>query len=521
MILSEEQLEIATSMEPVIAAFASAGSGKTATLVERVDFLLDQGVKPDQIVIITFTRKAAGEISDRIGNREILCGTFHSVCLQWIKDHSELCGFPYGISGVLGEAELSQCVAMTGREFDGRHAAETGAIGFDQIISIAVRLITEHGSSVLPDQCHLIVDEAQDSSADQWALVDAVIGSGRAATTMIVGDFRQSIYEWRSACPQLGMDFCSRDGVKQFYLADNYRSSAEIVDVANRLIACGGFTEPMRSMSDEPGSVRFIRSPYVPSSISEEIARLEGDLVPLEEIAVLCRYNESADRLAAQLRAEGFDVCRPKPPNNEAISRLCAWANAHANPFNLLSWSAMTNHVLSVSDRRSVVLAAAKRGTTLTEEAMRVLEPEIAERLAEFAMKDPPRQIQEEFMEKAWLAFGGSHEEYAAIIQPLAGMEFSELPEELSLTARTTDGEQGGVNVLTMHSCKGLEYDSVLITDCHQSSMPGRKKGRKKEEERRLLYVATTRAQRTLAYLIPEGEEWSEFIADEHGKPIA
>lgn len=520
--LSELQERIATTEAAIAAVFAGAGAGKTAVLVRRVQWLLDSGVPPENILVFTFTRKAAAEIKERIGNAAVTCDTFHAVCLNWLRENSSLAGFPYGLNGVLGEAEIKQCKEITGREFDSRHMADNQAASFDQLIELGAKILQENPGAVLPVGCHVIVDEAQDNSAQQWEITESIAAADECETLLVVGDFRQAIYEWRNASPETGMKFCSRGGIKQFYMSMNYRSGPEIIDISNRIIACGGFNEPMESADPNKEShVEFIETLDLHDTLTSRIYDLGEELVPYNDIAVLCRYNQDADAIAANLELENIPVCRPKPIDNEALSRFSSWASWQANRYNKLSWAAMVGKDIPATGKRSIITNAS-RGISDLWMATRdwLKENDSTGKMEKWSaiMKAPLKdRLEEKDGKAAWLGLGGSEHQWNDGIRNCVGLPFEEIPLSLFIDARQKP-ESSGVNVLTGHSAKGLQWDTVFVVGVEQRKTPGMKRGRKKEEERRLLYVQTTRAKRRLAYIITRGEEWSEFLVDEHGR---
>ena len=212
--LDETQETIARSDKRIFTVLAGPGAGKTRIVCERARWLVeDCGVEPRNVVIFTFTKKAASEIQERLKEVDgIIAGTFHSILLQWIKSASpESSGMPYGIKGLATESELRECEKVTGRPFDRRMAAETQTIGFDQIMEIGFDVISKDQS--LTQDTHFIVDESQDNSEEQWEVVNAIASSAGTASLMVVGDFRQSIYEWRGATPEMGKAFAGKHKV--------------------------------------------------------------------------------------------------------------------------------------------------------------------------------------------------------------------------------------------------------------------------------------------------------------------
>jgi superfamily I DNA/RNA helicase len=130
------------------------------------------------------------------------------------------------------------------------------------------------------------------------------------------------------------------------------------------------------------------------------------------------------------------------------------------------------------------------------------------------------KTVPEEKSLKAWLHCGGTKEEWASIIKPLVGEKLDEVSEMLQVQCKSPEIKRVGVAVTTAHAAKGLEWPHVFVVGANQQQMPGAKKGWRRNEELRLLYVEITRAIESLHIVIDETSQWSEFLCDEHGRTI-
>ena len=294
--LNEQQLAAVTSPGGPALVIAGAGSGKTRTLTYRVAWLLEQGVKPWSILLLTFTNKAAREMTGRVAELlgpdadGIWGGTFHSIGNRILRRHAELIGFRAGFSildredqtdllkSVAAEAgaplrdkrfpkpevlaELFSLSANTGEPlqqvvherfgyFEGisdtiesvragyeRRKVSANAMDFDDLLIRTNRLLRDH-----PDVAghyraqfrHVLVDEYQDTNAVQAELVD-LLGSEHG-NIMVVGDDAQSIYSWRGANFENILNFPKRHpDTRTYRIETNYRSVPGILDVANAAI---------------------------------------------------------------------------------------------------------------------------------------------------------------------------------------------------------------------------------------------------------------------------------------------
>lgn len=508
MILDEVQEAIAHSTEKVFSVFAGAGSGKTRVVCERARWLHENGCDPTDIVILTFTKKAAEEIKERLDDCEgIIAGTFHSVLLQWIKQNPEkLEGFDYGIECVATQEEVEACEKVAGKPFSRRVAAEFQCVSFDMILELGAELL--RNMPELMNGAHFIVDEAQDNSAEQWEIVNIIAEHPEIESLMVVGDFRQSIYEWRGAKPESGQEFCGKH--KTYYMSKNYRSGKAIVDHSNRVIGAGGFNEPMVPCSGLDGKVIFAEAQDALQYLCVRVGEVIADGVDPEDIAVLCRYNTRADDVARYLRQEHIPAYRKNPTWETVLSRVCAWANLMANPHNSMAWSVAVGGRFNPAEKRLLISESESTGTNFID-LMLVKSIEgvpFTRRLEKF---DP------DTLRDLWIYCGGTGGEMMEYLATnFSGIDCKEFSERMTMDDRSFG--TSGVAVGTIHSFKGLEYDTVFFMNCSQLVMPGGKKGRKKEEERRLAFVAQTRAISQLIYINSVGHEWSEFVCDEHGR---
>ncbi len=295
--LNEQQLAAVTAPPGPALVVAGAGTGKTRTLTYRVAHLIQQGTRPWNILLLTFTNKAAREMLDRVAAlstadaQRVWGGTFHSVGNRLLQRHAELVGYKPGFS-ILDSDESQSLLKLVLREGDfntkapgfpkpavianvfsmaantGRSIAETieqtypyfldhtqalrrihaeyarrkraaNAMDFDDLLIRSVDLLREHPDIVesYHDQFHaILVDEYQDTNAVQSQFVDLLAEGHR--NLMVVGDDAQSIYSWRGADVRNILDFQRRyPDAKLYRIETNYRSLPPILHLANAAIS--------------------------------------------------------------------------------------------------------------------------------------------------------------------------------------------------------------------------------------------------------------------------------------------
>ena len=295
--LNEQQYAAVTAVPGPALVIAGAGSGKTRTLTYRVAYLIEQGVPPDRILLLTFTNKAAKEMMRRVADllgaelQNLWGGTFHSVGARVLRRHADRLGFRPDFSILdredanallktcLAEAEidvkdtrfpkadvlgnifslgtntnrsvaevvadaypyftqLTPAIADLGRSYTARKRT-ANVMDFDDLLALWLQLLREH-----PDLCEqyqrkfqfLLVDEYQDTNKLQSDLIDLL--AARHKNVMVVGDDSQSIYAWRGAHFKNILQFPQRyPGAHTYKIEVNYRSTPEILAVANAAIA--------------------------------------------------------------------------------------------------------------------------------------------------------------------------------------------------------------------------------------------------------------------------------------------
>lgn len=529
MNLTPAQREAIESDHPDIAVIAGPGSGKTEVLTQRATRLINAGASPRDMVLITFTNAAAREIEARLRKGFFeeqpvpfsYAGTLHGFMLAMLKLHGRLIGLPQNITMLnedeahdlliaLAEAQGVKCSQADLQEaltispefylFDKperlskpqcvaaayyRQQLEAGVMDFDGLLRFGICLL-KRSQPTIP---YLFWDEVQDGGAEDWNILAWL--KQQCGNCFVVGDPDQSIYGFRGARPDLFLNYLRDPQRKKIMLEANFRSLPEICRAANALIRHNGspkqtISYPKVSTSDNPeGDVErwtgFPDSGELMALVKE--IRTQPDP---NECAVLVRTNALAERIAKALQAFSIPVA-----TKEVVDKPPDWGRARAyialleHPFNdlLAYWwvvreqgkkAADAAKLMGLKSRRPICeyLATVPRNATVCD---------LPTHLG--AIRIGPEAI-------------AAVQKAIETLRPdasLAELSFALADEELH---RKEVG--AGVTVTTIHSAKGREWDCVYLPAFEQGIIPSLSKNATIEEERRLAFVAFTRARRLL-----------------------
>lgn len=282
MNLSRTQQKIVDANEPHIVVCASAASGKSAVLVARIQRLIDEGVEPKKIVALTFTNAAAENIYDRLTNAQgIFVGTIHSYVNFLL-----MCG-GVDTSDILENEE------------------------FDRLF----KRISDHRECI-QEVDYLLLDEAQDSTEEQFeVLLDYV----NPKNWFLVGDWRQSIYAFLNARPDILIDLSKREDVKLYELGENYRNGRKILDYAKGIIRLAGLGYRDESIAMREVDGRVIERDYNPEKIAETIKSYGN----YGEWFILTRKNDDIDVMARALTKYGipYDTFKRSQLNTKELNQ--------------------------------------------------------------------------------------------------------------------------------------------------------------------------------------------------------
>ena len=618
--LNEEQKKAVLCTEGPVLIVAGAGSGKTRVLTSRIAYLIDQGVPPERILALTFTKKAAGEMKDRIAlmvgerqARRIWMGTFHSVFIRFLREFASLIEFPAdftiydttdSVSAVktcLKQLNLDDKVYkpkevlsriskakndlvtptpyMNGaggfRQEDGLHkkpdiyrvyaaycklCKQSGVMDFDDILlylNILLKNSPEALRSIAGRFSHIMVDEYQDTNLAQYVILKKLAGSHR--NLCVVGDDSQSIYGFRGAQIQNILSF-QKDfpGARIFRLERNYRSTQTIVNAANTLIARneGRIPKNCVSMGEQGEKIRLVRS-YTEQEEAMQVAsailsRIRSDGAEYEDFAVLYRTNAQSRALEEQLRRRNIPYMIYSGNSffeRAEVKDMMAYFKLAVNPRDDESFKRIVNKpARGIGDTSIGALALAARAegislfqaaalpdletyglrgaaiqkirafcTLILQTAQRIKEAsayDLAISLAQdsglylFYKADNSVEGQSRFANVQELL--DSVKAYEEEVQADAESEepvhvtLADYLENVSLLSNvdvSEDETRNKVALMTVHTAKGLEFPYVFVTGLEENLFPAggwMLTPKDLEEERRLLYVAITRAKRAV-----------------------
>jgi DNA helicase-2/ATP-dependent DNA helicase PcrA len=511
--LNPEQRRAAEAVRGPVCILAGAGSGKTTTITRRIAWQVASGaLRSDEILAVTFTDKAATEMRTRLcrlGVDGVEARTFHSAALaQLRRAKGEAPGrilaskalllrqigntlpppFRFRPAGDLAtEVEWAKnrrltpqtyrnrlntheppipvdLMATVFREYERRKAA-SGLIDFEDLLELAIRLYEEDEwalAALRERYAAFTVDEYQDVNLLQQTLLELWLGP--RDDLCAVGDDYQSIYGFTGASPEWLLGLAARfPQATVVRLEDNYRSSPQVLSLANRLVPkLGGAEKRLRTTrpdGPEP-ELRAFSSPGDEGAfVLERVRALRAGGVPYEEMAVLMRLNA---------RSVDFE-------------ELFADADIPFQGAALLSRDGARQLLKGLRGAGFGSLAQEVRRVAGQQGLVEPLPDGLGEReLVRQADLARLCKLAEEYDD-------GSHtvEQWVEWLR-----------------ARFDHGAQGGVHLLTLHRAKGLEFDAVFLPRVEEKELPCKPALRSSEqlaEERRLLYVGITRARKYLA----------------------
>ena len=334
-LLNPEQCAAATAGEGPLLVLAAAGTGKTRTLVHRVAYLIEQGVPPERILLLTFTNRAAKEMLERaekvVGDaaQSIWSGTFHSICARFLRRYGSALGYQPGfqiideedqkklinelikqvakdpkdfpkkevVAKMISEAMNEQKpigfiasrwqtkaagfepkeIEMIAEKYDARKR-ELGAMDFDDLLVNGLKLLKTNDrirEMLQTHFLHILVDEYQDTNGLQAEFTDILAAKHR--NIMAVGDDFQCIYTWRGAQIENIMEFPHRwEGCRVIKLERNYRSVPGVLDVANVVMrdAPNQFEKMLRPIRGGQGDKPFLYKVYDGKVQANEILKI-------------------------------------------------------------------------------------------------------------------------------------------------------------------------------------------------------------------------------------------------------
>ena len=597
--LNPMQRRAAETLEGPVLILAGAGSGKTRTLTYRVANLLEHGVKAWHILALTFTNKAAREMRERIERLagadagEAWIGTFHSICCRILRRDIEKLGYersftiyddddqqrvikavlkeldidekflpPKAVSADISDAKnrlLSPDEWLQRRGGDYRsqktHDVMTryeqrlraaNALDFDDLLVKTLQLFVEHPPVLEYYQGrfqYVHVDEYQDTNYAQYQLVRLITRESR--NLCVVGDDDQSIYGWRGADIRNILDF-EKDfpDATVIKLEQNYRSTANILDAANQIIAHNeGRKEKELWTEDGEGEKITLYAAADERDeaawICQRICQLQRGGTPYGSIAILYRMHALSRVLEETLMRAGIPYHvygGTRFYDRREVRDVLAYLRVIQNPADDISLSRIINvPKRAIGDSTVEQLTQYARQNDMSLYAAVAAPPDTLASRARKSVNDFSSLIVSLLLAKETLPLSEfvqkviddsgliaqyqkeENEENQARIENIrefmgAVTEFEQKSEDKSLFAflenvalvtelDNQDSAPSFVTMMTLHSAKGLEYDAVFMSGMEEGIFPSARamqEDNRVEEERRLCYVGVTRARKLL-----------------------
>ena len=541
-VLNERQQEAVESIHPVTAVIAGPGTGKTKTLIEKILYLIERRkVKPSEITAVTFTNKAAQEMRERLerelGNKramkQIQIGTFHSICLDILKDTWNM---RISVRDFLSETSLYKS-APEERGFNDQVWEEAfshyqkllkdrNLADFDDLLLRALSLARlSENQEYTKRFTYLLVDEFQDVNPVQYSLMLEWAKGGREL--FVIGDPDQAIYGFRGSDSQcfnrLRED---RPDTRMICLEENYRSVSAVVDAAMAVISRNpGEARHLRAYRGEGEKIRMVEAASDFSEgifVAKEINRQTGGLDMLDvqsgfqaeierrqrsfsDIAVLCRTHRQFRILEKCLSQEGI----PYMTVGRGDFLLDSAVRGTVSFFKSLEEEEPQTKELAL--KLLWDLSDTEVGDSVYQEAKRKYLPQIK--------KHKPEKILKSWQEDMNLKKNAAVTRlYQTALQYSTMEEFLRdlsLGEEGDLIRRPQKNySAGAVTLMTLHGSKGLEFPLVFLCGTQEGTLPLEKADYPTdlEEERRLFFVGMTRAKDQL--ILTYAKEPSPFLED-------
>ncbi len=613
--LNDVQKAAVLQIDGPVMVIAGPGSGKTRVLTYRLAHMIHSGIKPSQILSLTFTNKAAREMTERISQvvesdaRKVWSGTFHSIFARILRIEAPKIGYPTDFSIYDTEdsksliSEIIKEMGLNPKEYNAntlrnrisnaksnlitpimyeqdpalmeqdrmnkmpatgavykryvQKCLQAGAMDFDDLLLQLYRLIQENKDEVLEKYRNIfkyvLVDEFQDTNYLQYAILKKLcLYPGSSRNICIVGDDAQSIYSFRGATIRNILDFQEDfPDVKIFKLEQNYRSSEHIVQAANDVITYNSkqIKKEIWTEKKEGHKIKVIKS----ASDNEEGRRVADYIVELKnsyhlknsDIGILYRTNAQSRIFEEQLRRMnipykvfgGLSFYQRKevkdllaymrlvvnPKDNEAFKRIVnypkrgigdttldkllefslaqgtsllesipAFSSGGRSAQNLIAFHqliAQMQQLAAGSDAYDAAMAIYKM-SGLSQELKQDITPEGISRIENVsALLDGIKDFTE-------------NDEFTGDLPPNKGL--AAYLQGIALVSELDEDTENReyITLMSVHSAKGLEFDAVIVGGLEENLFPSYMSMSSEEqldEERRLFYVAITRARHFLA----------------------
>jgi len=614
-VLNPAQLEAVMTLDGPVQVIAGAGSGKTRTLIYRVARLVESGIPPENILLLTFTRKAAGEMLERAAHladercRNVAGGTFHSLAHRALRSNAHLLGFDPSFT-ILDRQDMEEIVKELVSEIDTdenaarfpkkgtivsiiskaanlekpvewlmtdeysqflehagvittigehyvRYKKENQMMDYDDLLLMFRRLLSENETirGLLARRYrYIMVDEYQDTNGIQ---ADIVKWLGEThQNVMVVGDDSQAIYSFRGANYKNMFEFQKIfPQVKTIKLEQNYRSTQPILKLTNAIMdrAIEKFTKCLftnREGGEKPEVIDVRSDPEQAMYIASSIKNFRSQGLSYKDMAVLFRAAHHSFELELELAREGIPYVKYggfKFLESSHIKDLLTHLRVVVNRNDIISWGRILRLVKNIGQKKSQTIIdwiksqpaesvdlekwpnLGKRDEglkalagLLKELSEKDIKPSKALELA-YAYYDPIlRENYDNYpkREKDLQQLMVMAERFKSLSSFLDELVLDPPSSSADIAPGASGNEDDIVTLSTVHSAKGLEWRVVFIIWVMDGYFPSAKAHLSEEsieEERRLMYVATTRAKDRLIMCYPGSESLPPWQLAETG----
>ncbi len=601
--LNPSQYEAATTRDGPVLVLAGAGSGKTRTLIFRVARMIEEGVDPASLLLLTFTRRAAEEMIQRaealMGGRcdKVTGGTFHSFANTVLRRYASLLGFANAFT-ILDRTDsedainlirtrlgldkkirrfprkqtIAKIISLAANkttsvaevldsqfpylfselddlsrieEYYRQYKHERSLLDYDDLLTHLRELLRSHpevAQRLSHTYRYIMVDEYQDTNRLQAEIVRLL--AHVHDNVMAVGDDAQSIYSFRGATVRNIFEFPDLfPDTKIIKLEENYRSTQPILDLSNEIIlqAKESYTKNLFTKKDsgfQPALIEADSERYQARFVAQKILELREEGVPLTEMAVLFRSSFHSFDLEIELSKRDLPFVKRggfKFIETTHVKDVLAHLRVLANPQDAVSWhrillllegvgpkssDKILGHLLDGPDPlqrlaeypgRGVVrtevqkLAAALRAVSTPDLQPREQVDIIVQYYGPILKRNNPDDREYSRRQRDLEQFANIAEGYRNVDRLLSDMALEPPNSSVGDVLATDRDEEGVLTLSTIHSAKGLEWHSVFIIEAVEGRFPSlyNKEDDDLEEERRLMYVAATRAKENLFISYP------------------
>ncbi len=554
--LNDQQKQAVLHGDGPAMVLAGAGSGKTRVLTTRVAYLIEhRGIKPEEIVLLTFTNKAAREMEERVqrltGSRLPYAGTFHRLCARLLRRHGELVGLSQSYVIYDGDDQLS-LIKLIAKELNldskkyhprallksiseskqqlispeeyeqfargpyqttsarvytlyEKRLRDAGAVDFDNLIVKSVELFRKNEAVRKQYQeqwKHVLIDEYQDTNHAQYVLTKLIAYPQN--NLYVVGDASQAIYGWRGAdyrnLLKLRSDFANTE---EYRLERNYRSTESILEAASHVIRNNTLHPVLELWTDNPGTEKLM---IVEANDGTEEAGIVTRMIhrqyadELDQVAILYRTNAQSREFEEALLRQGVPY--------RLVGGVAFYSRKEVK--DILSYLQLVYQPNDVVSENRVIKLGKRRYAEFTQwrDTVRNIETGVVsgttQELLDGILKSTTYMDRLDEKDPTDLTrIENIHELHSVAAQ------FPELPlflEQVALVGGEREdrggfGEGPAVTLMSLHAAKGLEFPYVFLVGLEEGLFPHSRALQDREqmeEERRLCYVGITRAKKKL-----------------------